>query len=416
MINASEQAAVHLQRGSQRYQQGDLAGARQAFQAALAVQPDLSPARFNLGVVCRELEENESARLYFEQLLDRGELLADAYNNLGILAVRREQDQQAQQYFRQAIQHRYEFPLAHFNLSTLLLRHRQWAEGWREYQWRWQTPSFTPLQCPQPLWDGQRLDGTLLVHTEQGIGDTFQFARFLPQIRRRCRRLILVRPDSLDCMFPASHWADEVIGAGEVPLDSFQAYLPLMSAAEALSVQPQDLPVLKNYLTPDQRRIELGPPHVDNAKLRVGITWRGSSTHSNDAYRSMSLTKFRPLFSLPQIAFYSLQIDPNEDEKRELSRHAALRDLSGTQRDFADTAAIVRQLDLIITVDTSILHLVGGMDLPGWGLLCRRSDWRWEGHDRTDTLWYPSLRLFRQRTHHDWDELMIRVASQLRAN
>ncbi len=415
MIEPTELAAPHMQRGSLLYEQKDLRGARQEFQAALAAQANLTPAKFNLGVICRDLEENDAAESWFGEVIDAGELVADAKNNLGILAVRRERFDQAAGFFREAISLRYQFPLAHFNLGTLLLRMGEWEEGWSEYEWRWQTPTFTPVNCPQPRWDGQPLDGTLLLHTEQGIGDTFQFARFIPMIRQQCRRVMFLRPDHLDCMFPTEHWADEILSPGEISLDSFQAVLPLMSAPHVLKITVDDLPCRENYLTPVARRLDLGQPHVPDAKLKVGVTWCGSPTYVNDAFRSTDVSIFRPLFEIPQIAFYSLQIGSQAEELNDLgSLGAAVRDLSTQQQDLADAAAIVRQLDLVITVDTCLLHLSGGLGLPAWGLISRRSDWRWLGQDRTDSPWYSSVRLFRQNKLNDWDEVIRRVAVELR--
>jgi tetratricopeptide (TPR) repeat protein len=414
MIDISPEAQPFMQRGGVLYAQQDYEGARQEFAAALAVQADLTPAKFNLAVIMRELEENESAEAMFHEVIASGEIVAESENNLGILAVRKEAFDEAVAHFRQAIQLCHQFPLAHFNLGTLLLRLGQYVEGWKEYEWRWQTPTFTPLNCPQPRWDGEQLDGTLLLHTEQGIGDVFQYARFIPMIRERCQQVLFVRPEAMDCMFPAELWADDIRSPGEIRLDSFQAVLPLMSATHVFQTKLEDLPSGENYLTPVQRDVPLGPSHVANAKLKVGITWGGSPTHVNDAFRSMTLDQFKPLFEIPEVAFYSLQIGPRTQEIEALGPQASvIRDLSELQSDFADTAAIVRQLDLVITVDTSLLHLSGGLGLPAWGLISRRGDWRWLGNDQTETPWYSSVKLFRQNTLNDWNEVMARVAKEL---
>lgn len=413
MIDANELAQPHMQMGAALYQQRDLHGARQAFEQALAMQPDLSPARFNLGVICRDLEENQRASQYFNELVAAGEILAETHNNLGVLAVRGEEFETAENHFRRAIDLRSPFPLAHFNLGTLLLRMGRMEEGWREYEYRWQTATFTPLNCPQPQWNGEPLDGTLLVHTEQGIGDTLQFARFLPMIRERCQRMILVRPDHLACLFTADHWADEVRSSGEISLDSFQAFLPLMSAPHALRLSLDQIPRPHGYLTPAKREVDLGEPHVSEAKLKVGIAWCGSPTHVNDAFRSTTVEKFACLFQVPKVAFYSLQLDVSESDRRVLAEYATVRDLSNLQQDLADTAEVIRQLDLVITVDTAILHLCAGLGMSVWGLISRRSDWRWLTDEHKSSPWYDSLRLFRQRELDDWDELMQRVAGEL---
>ncbi len=414
MIEPNEAAAPWMQQGALLYQQSQLSAARDAFQEALSLQPELTPARFNLGVICRDLEENDAAQVWFEETIRSGEIVADATNNLGLLAVRREEFSLGEAHFRKAIELVDNFPLAHFNLANLLLRLGRWEEGWREYEWRWQTPTFTPIQCPQPMWDGQTLDGTLLLHTEQGIGDMIQFARFIPEIRKRCRRVILLRPDHLDCLLPIPDWADEARSAGEISLDSFQAFLPLMSAPRVLDARIDDLPLHENYLTPVARTVDLGESHVESARLKVGISWAGSPTYVSDAFRSVSVQQFKPLFDFPNVAFYSLQVGSRCEELAELAEHRGkVRDLADLQSDLADAAAIIKQLDLIITVDTAILHLAAAMGVPTWGVISRRSDWRWLDYDSTESAWYPSLRLFRQRKLNDWPELMHRVATEL---
>lgn len=414
VLEANALAAPHMTVGAQCYAAKDLTGALAAFQAAAEAQPDLTPAKFNLGIVYRDLEQNEESERWLREVLASGEIVADAYNNLGILAVRREEFETGVELFRRAIAQRQDFPLARFNLGTLLLRLGQWQEGFREYEWRWQTPSFTPLQCPQPQWDGQSLEGALLLHTEQGIGDVFQFARFIPEIRRRCQKVIFVRPESMACMFNGEPWGDEVRSPGEIELSSFQATLPLMSAPHVLQFDINQLPLAENYLTPEPRDVPLGPCHVPDAELRVGFAWCGSPTHVNDAFRSMPATCLLPLFQLPGVAFYSLQLGERIGEIQSIAEsNPSVRDLSGQQNDFADTAAIAKQLDLIVTVDTSVLHLGGAMGIPTWGLLSRRSDWRWLDNDHADTPWYPSVRLYRQATLNDWDEVIERVREDL---
>ena len=411
MTEVARRTAELMLRGSQLYERGDIVDSQQAFSLALALQPDLAGARFNLAVTCRDLEQNVDAALLFQQLLSDQSFAADALNNLGILACRDEQWELGEQLFRQAIGARFQFPLAHFNLGTLLLRLGKSEEGWKEYHWRWQTPTFTPLTCPQPLWDGQPLDGTLLLHTEQGAGDTFQFVRYIPEIRRRCKRVLFVRPDALGCMFCDGEWADQFASAGNIALDTFDAVLPLMSAPMVLGPDIDESRFTKPYLTPEPRDIDLGPCHVPDAKLKVGFAWAGSPSHSNDAFRSTAIDQLAPLFEIPDIAFYSLQKGPQvADLKKVGSKYASVRDLDEMQNDFADTAAIMRQLDLVITVDTSVLHLAGGLGIPVWGLLSRRADWRWGVVGQTESPIYPSLRLFWQKTTSDWRDLVKRVA------
>ena len=175
---------------------------------------------------------------------------------------------------------------------------------------------------------------------------------------------------------------------------------------------PQQAP----YLTPVARSLELPPAHDPAARLKVGIVWGGSPTHAHERYRSCGLRDWQPVLSLPQVAFYSLQTAPQREQLAHLESpyRERVQDLDDLQHDFSDTAALLRQLDLLITVDTAILHLAGGLALPVWGLLSRRADWRWF-EDRDDSPWYPTLRLFRQQQLGQWSDVMTRVADALRA-
>ena len=208
--------------------------------------------------------------------------------------------------------------------------------------------------------------------------------------------------------------------AGEIKLSAFDAFLPLMSAPLALGIEStkkiaeQSESLADGYIKPVRREVDLGPMVTPQAKLRIGIAWRGSATHLNDHFRSTSIESLTPLFDVSNVAFYSLQIDEAGQDLQRVSRaFPNVQDLSSLQSDLADTVAIVKQLDLIITVDTAILHLCAALGLPTWGLIARRCDWRWRDSERDDSPWYRSLTLFRQSKHNDWPELIGRVREAL---
>lgn len=404
----------HVDRGIAAYQARDLVAAESAFRAAMAETPDVPLPRLLLGNVLRDVERDDEARVLLEPLVDLPELGPPAHNSLGLIALRAGDDPLAESHFRAAMAQAYQFPAPHYNLGLMKLRQGQYLEGFKEYEWRWYTDEFTRFQCLQPRWNGRPLDGTLLVHTEQGHGDVFQFCRFLPLVRERCRRMILVCSERLSCMFSRPETADEIVFPGAIRNDSFDAYLPLMSAPHVLGTELDTIPCDIPYLHPEPRTISLGASHVPDARLKVGLVWGGSPTHVQDRHRSCPLEQFLPLLDIPQIAFYSLQKGPQRDQMARLPRHQdRLRDLDDFQADFADTTAMARQLDLIISIDTSVVHMGGAVGIPTWCLLCTRSDWRWL-KDRDDTPWYPTVRLFRQRVLDDWEELFTRVAAALR--
>jgi hypothetical protein len=399
--------------GGESYERGDLAAARVHFEAALHLDPGSTVARYNLGVVYRDLELSEDAWIHFLEVIARDGRAAGAFNNLAILEERLGYYRAAEAHYRRAISLNYEFPDAHFNLGMLLLRLGRFPEGFRECEWRWQTSRFTPFRVPHPLWDGRPFAGTLLVHSEQGAGDAIQFARYLPIAAGLCDRLLFFCPENLFSIFGGLPGVAELRGPGSVQVSEFQSYVPLMSLPMALGTTFETIPCRIPYLTPEPRSIELGPLPVGNPRLKVGLAWGGSPTQQNDRHRSCRLSDLAPLFERKDVAYYSLQVGPQAAELGEPGCWTGrLVDLGGRLRDYADTAAVLQQLDLLIAVDTSVLHLAGALGRPAWGLISARSDWRWL-LDRDDSPWYPTLRLFRQNRLDDWSEVLRRAAEAL---
>jgi TPR repeat len=405
--------AEHLRAGSESYEKGQLDAARAHFEQALTFDPGSTLARYNLGVVYRDLEMAEDAWIQFLGVIARDNRMAGAYNNLAILEERQRYYRAAEAHYRHAFALKPEFPDAHFNLGMLLLRLGRFREGFAECEWRWQTSRFTPFKVPHPLWDGQRLRGTLLVHSEQGAGDAIQFVRFLPAAAELCDRLIFFCPENLFSLFGEIPGVAELRGPGAVQVSEFHAYIPLMSLPHVLGTTLETIPSQISYLRPAHRSFELGPSPVQNPRLKVGLAWAGSPTHQNDRHRSCTLPDLAPLFALPDVAFYSLQVGPQAAVARD-SGHwpVALADLGSRLGDYADTAAALAQLDLTIGVDTSVLHLAGALGRPCWAMISASSDWRWM-LDREDSPWYPTLCLFRQSRLDDWSELSSRVAAAL---
>ncbi len=401
-----------LKSGNESYERGDLDAARGHFERALALAPGSVQARYNLGVVYRDLELSEAAWVEFIDVIARDGRMAGAYNNLAILEERLELRVAAEAHYRKAIALKDAFPDAQFNLGMLLLRLGRFPEGFARCEWRWQTSRFTPFKVPHPLWDGKRLSGTLLVHSEQGAGDAMQFVRYLPKAAERCDRLIFFCPENLFPMFRSIPGVAELRGPGTVQMSEFHAYLPLMSLPHVLGTTLETIPARVPYLRPEPRTVDLGPPSVANPRLKVGLAWAGSPTHLNDRHRSCRLRDMAPLLDLPDVAFYSLQVGPRAGDVRDPGIRPVVTDLSDRLGDFTDTAAAIEQLDLTISVDTSVLHLAGALGRPAWGMISARSDWRWM-IDRDDTPWYPTLLLFRQSRLDDWREVFSRAAAAL---
>lgn len=407
--------AEHMKSGGECYERGELTAAREHFERALQLDPGSNLARYNLGVVYRDLELSEDAWIQFLDVIARDGRMSGAFNNVAILEERMGYYRAAETHYRRAIAIKHEFPDAHFNLGMLLLRLGRFPEGFRECEWRWQTSRFTPFKVPHPLWDGKPMRGTLLVHSEQGAGDAIQFVRFLPIAAARCDRLIFFCPENLFAVFAALPGVAEMRGPGTVQISEFQTYLPIMSLPLVLGTTLDTIPCPIPYLTPDPRSIELGPSPIAAPRLKVGLTWAGSPTHQNDSHRSCRLADLAPLLAVPDVAYYSLQMGPQAAELNEPGPWSGrLVDLGGRLADYADTAAVLRQLDLVIAVDTSVVHLAGALGRPVWTMISARCDWRWM-RDREDTPWYPTMRLFRQSRLDDWNALFTRAAQALKS-
>jgi uncharacterized protein (TIGR03032 family) len=410
----TESAHACFNQGNELYYNRDLVGAIALFRKALELQPDYLPARYNLGVVLGDMEQYEEAIFQLQQVVTAEASHADAYNSLGFVYSKQKQLLEALHCYRRATQIRPNFAKAHHNLGMTLLQIGEYPSGWAQSEWRWQTDQFHPFQCPQPRWEGQEIPNqTLLIHTEQGAGDAIQFIRFIPQAAQRCGKIILVCTPELLPLFQSVAGIDQLRTAGDIPVSAFDYFTPLMSLphllGNTLDTIPQDIPYLQvETANPNL----LSTASMQNPQLKVGVVWGGSPTQANDKNRSCQLADFLSLLRLPDIAFYSLQKGERTVELAELPTNIGLQDLSGSLNTYADTAQVIQQLDLVITVDTSVAHLAGALGKPVWTLLCYNPDWRWL-LEREDTPWYPTMRLFRQSNPGDWKGVFKRVKQEL---
>jgi hypothetical protein len=307
-------------------------------------------------------------------------------------------------------------PEAAFCASLVRLRLGQFAQGWRDYEWRWQQASWAPQRRDfvAPLWLGQEpLAGrTILLHAEQGFGDTLQFVRYAGLVAALGATVLLEVQAPLKSLLSGTAGVAHIFARCE-RLPRFDLHCPLMSLPLAfgtvLDTIPADVPYV---LAPADRvaqwRARLGEPR----SLRVGVVWAGSAVHKNDHNRSIALERFRSLLSAPGITFVSLQRELGAAEAARLNGHANVIALGGELRDFADTAAVASLLDVVVSADTAMVHLAGALGRPVWALLPFSPDFRWL-LDRQDSPWYPTARLFRQPRFGDWESVLARVRDEL---
>ncbi|HEY53070.1 MAG TPA: TIGR03032 family protein [Caldilineae bacterium] len=367
----------------------------------------------NRGAVLLDEDRVEEAMALFEQARAMNPDAAMVYNNMGNAFTAQNRLQEAVAQYEKALALNPDFPDAHMNLGMALLKLGDLARGFREFDWRWQTHFFTPFLPPQPRWDGSPMpDKTLLVHTEQGAGDTIQFARYLPLIHERVGKVLLVAPKPLQALMATVAGVDELRGPGEIPEAAFDAYTPLMTVAGVLGATLETIPANIPYLAPPPDRHLPLPPAPERA-LRVGVAWAGNPDQGNDRNRSARLIDFTPLFEISGVVWYSLQVGERAQELRDWSGPEII-DLAPMIHDWGDTAALIDQLDLVISMDTGVAHLAGALGKPVWVLLCHAPDWRWM-LDREDSPWYPTVRLFRQQRPKDWAGVMARVGMALQS-
>jgi len=398
--------------------------------AARSSGEDAFVATFNRGVAALEADRFDEAQADLEAAAAMQPGRTEVWNNLGNVFFRQARMAEAISHYERAIQLNPGQADAHMNLGMALLTLGDLPRGFTEFEWRWQTNQFTPFLCPQPRWDGAPPSPhppapaedasepdrppTLMIHTEQGAGDSIMCARFIPQVAALGWRVLLAAPQPLQEIMRTVAGVDEVIGAGDIPVNAFDAYAPLMSLPAVLGTTLDTLPRTVPYVhAPADRRPldDSGRPTADQRPLRVGIAWAGSPTQGNDRNRSARLADLAPILAVPDISFYSLQVGAGPAE---LAAWAGppIRDLAPQLRTWADTAAAVNQLDLVISVDTGVVHLAGALGKPTWVLLCQAPDWRWL-LDRDDSPWYPTARLFRQQQAKDWAPVMAAAAEAL---
>lgn len=396
---------------------GQRTEAEACFRAALALNPEAVDAHHNLGKSLHAQGRREEAGLVLQEALRRRQDDTGIMNDMGVLLHEMDRVADAEMVLRTALALKPEDADLHYNLGLILLMTGQYQEGWAEYHWRWKTAGYRIRwrNFPRPEWDGSPLSGrALLIHAEQGLGDTLQFCRLAPLAAARLApdaRLILEVHKPLVSLIRGQWPEIEVVGHGD-PLPPFDAFLPLLSLGGVLDQNDQTIDG-SPYLRPDSDRVAAWAERLAPLKgLKVGLVWAGGHLPAVDRKRSVTLAALAPLATVPGVSFVSLQKDAPAAQAKSPPDGMVLLDLCDDLTDFVETAAVVANLDLVISVDTAVAHLAGAIGTPVW--LLNRFDrcWRWE-REREDTPWYVGLRQFRQPTHGDWDSVITAITSAL---
>lgn len=382
--------------------------ALESYSEAARLQPRIAEMHVNLGNSLRDNWMLDQSIVSAEKAISLKPSLPEAHLTLGGSAACLGQFDRAKDAYRRAIALRPEYPAAHLNLALIELVTGNLRQGFAEYEWRRRCPdAVPPRNFPQPAWTGQPLDGkTILLFPEQGFGDAIHFVRYVPMVAARGAKVILESPPALATLFRKVPGIDRLIIAGE-PLPPFDLQCALPSLPAAFQTDLETIPAPIPYLSADPDAIQRWRNRLaPSGTIReIGIAWSGSPTNRNDHNRSIPLQDFAPILSIDRTRFHSLQISPPPPG-------FPISDWSAHLNDFAETAALIANLDLIISVDTAVAHLAGAMGKPVCLLIPFPPDWRWQ-LDRPDTPWYPTIRLFRQPQPNAWTPAIRALASHL---
>jgi Flp pilus assembly protein TadD len=415
-------ADAHNNLGLVHYRLSRVAEAENCFRGCLRLHPGHPNATINLGTAQQSLGRLDEAEAMYHQALLLGVEPARALNNLAVLHLEQGRPGESEARCREALALNPGNPDARTNLAMVLLLTGRLTEGWEAYEARWALPAMAPEACPVPArrWFGDEpLAGrTILLHAEQGFGDTLQFCRYVPLVAALGAHVVLAVQPALVRLMRSLDGTAQVFATGD-HLPPVEFHCPLMSLPLAFRTNLETVPVAPRYLS-------AAPAHTaawrnrlaDLPGVRIGLVWAGSSRTDQphaaaiDRRRSMRLANLAPLAAVPGCSFVSLQLGPPTMQLREPPPGLVVHDFTAELGDFADTAALVEALDLVISVDTAVAHLASALGRPVWLLNRYDTCWRWL-RNRDDSPWYPALRQFRQQRAGDWDGVVAAVADAL---
>jgi hypothetical protein len=395
------------------------------YDRAIAVDPEAFEFYNNRGAAYMDLDMFERALEDFDVAIMKGGRIPEIYNNKGACYRRLGRIEESLDEYKIATEVGPDYVDGHLGYSFCLLQLGQFEEGWKEYEWRWKSSQSPARNLPYPEWQGkdaESKDDILLLYGEQGMGDILQFMRYVAVVRKFWHGQLF-----LEVRHPVVRLAetmgnvDRIVSFGEMLPDGIVACAPLMSLPRILWPVYNEIPSKCPYIHADKHRVGIFREQLKAMPpgMLVGVCWAGMNRDTNplassiDRRRSLTLNSFAPIAeSVPDLAWISLQMGPPAPQCRKPPRGMAIGDFTADFYDFYDTAAMIENLDLVITVDTSVAHLAGALGKPVWMLSRFDNCWRWLDN-REDTAWYPSMRIFGQKKMGDWDEVIERVAREL---
>ena len=394
---------------------GRFADALASYDGALRSKPDHVGALVNRGNALVRLNDPVQALASYDAALVAMPQHPQILTNRGHARRRLDHPAEALADLKSALAAAPDLAEAHFETALTLLTLGDFDAGWKEYEWRWKTAAFARQRRPfqsGPWLGEQPVSGkTILLHAEQGFGDTIQFIRYAPLLARQGAKVVCEVQAELRPVL--SQLEDVAVVASGEPLPAFDLHCPLLSLPLACGTKLQTIPAAAPYLAAPTERVQYWRDRLPRGRPRVGLVWSGSPSHKNDSNRSIPLARLAKLFEDLPARCFSLQRDLHNSDAEVLRQLPDLVHLGEHFRDFADTAAVIALLDIVVSVDTAVAHLAGALGKPVLMLLPHAADFRWmRGCD--DSPWYPSAKLFRQPAFGDWDSVIARVGDEIR--
>ena len=387
------------------------------YEMAIGLNQEFVEAHHNLGIALKDKGLFDEAVLCFHRVLQLKPNHADAYYNLGNTLVAKGEFEDALKSYRRAIEITPDHADALWSIALLQLRSGDFENGWKGYEWRWKLQGIIDKRSfSQPLWDGSDISGkTILLHAEQGFGDTIQFVRYAPMVSDMGAKVIVECQEELVSLLKNVEGIHSVIPCDK-QLPVFDIHYPLLSLPYLFGTKLENIPAKIPYIHADETLVQKWRNRIESpaSSFKIGLIWAGDPKLKFGHSRSCPLELFSSLAELDDFIFYSLQKGESSEQATNPPKGMKLIDYTEDIHDFSDTAAIMNNLNLIISVDTAVAHLAGALGKRVWVLLPFVPDWRWM-KDREDSPWYPSMRLFRQPSSGDWQSVMGTLEESLKA-
>jgi len=384
---------------------------------AIKSNPDYAEAYNNLAAALYKLGNFKAAIENCRKAIKLKDNYAEAYNTLAAVLQAEQRFDEAIECYGKTIEYAPDYAEAYYSRGMSYLRNGEFAKGWDDYQWRLKTEKIkVTLRYDKPWWQGENFQGkTLLVQAEQGFGDSIQFVRYLPMVKERGGTVILAEKPELISLFQNLEGIDDLVDTRKVTEGNvkYDLYVTLLTLPAIFDTRTDNVPARIPYFFEEASKVAHWRNKIETDVFNIGIAWAGNQTHGNDHNRSCALKNFIQPAKIKNVKLFSLQKGPGIEQISNWPEDVELIDLGQQFKDFADTAAAIENMDMTISVDTSVAHLAGAMGKTIWLLIPYEPDWRWM-LNRQDSPWYPTMKLFRQKQHGNWDGVFQRVAEQLR--